>query len=86
VAAIEDLAATGELEELPFIVRSVAAARLETPEATLSELAERLAVHRSAVQRALERIERLSLTRPDRPSRARRVQARSAPANGVPLA
>jgi Mn-dependent DtxR family transcriptional regulator len=43
------------------VVRLVAAARRETPEATLSELAERLVVHRSAVQRALERIERLAL-------------------------
>ena len=51
------------------MVRSVAAARLETPEATLSELAERLAVHRSAVQRALERIERLALVAGDRPTR-----------------
>ena len=42
-------------------MRLVAAARRETPEATLSDLAERLAVHRSAVQRALERIERLAL-------------------------
>ena len=42
------------------MVRVVAEARTETPEATLSELAERLAMHRSAVQRALERIERLA--------------------------
>ena len=68
VAAIEDLAATGELAEQPFVVRSVAAARLETPEATLSELAERLAIHRSAVQRALDRIERLALVTADRPA------------------
>ena len=39
----------------------VAAGRRETPEATLSELAERLGVHRSAVQRALERLEDLSV-------------------------
>jgi DNA-binding MarR family transcriptional regulator len=43
-------------------VREVAAARRETPEATLTELAERLSIHRSAVQRALDRIERLALT------------------------
>lgn len=67
--AIEELTATGELARLPYVVRSVAAARLETPEATLSELADRLAVHRSVVQRALERIERLALVAGDRPSR-----------------
>jgi DNA-binding transcriptional regulator WhiA len=67
VAAIEELAATGQLEVQPFVVRSVAAARLETPEATLSELAERLGVHRSAVQRALDRIERVALVGDDRP-------------------
>ena len=44
----------------PPVVRLVADARRETPEATLAELAERLAIHRSAVQRALERIERLA--------------------------
>ena len=35
-------------------------ARRETPEASLAELAERLEIHRSAVQRALERLERLA--------------------------
>ena len=59
--AIAVLDADGRLAEQPAIVRQVAAARRETPEATLSELAERLAVHRSAVQRALERVERLAL-------------------------
>ena len=59
--AIAALDADGRLAEQPDIVRLVAAARRETPEATLSDLAERLAVHRSAVQRALERIERLAL-------------------------
>jgi len=39
----------------------VADARREVPEATLTELAERLQAHRSAVQRALERIEWLAL-------------------------
>jgi DNA-binding protein WhiA len=87
VAAIEELAATGELEELPYIVRSVAAARLETPEATLSELAERLAIHRSAVQRAFERIERLSLMTGERPSRARRPRSSSSGSSDpMPLA
>jgi DNA-binding protein WhiA len=60
--AIESLAADGRLAIESPIVRSVAAARRETPEATLGELAERLSIHRSAVQRALDRIERLALT------------------------
>jgi hypothetical protein len=58
--AIAALNAAGRLAEQPATVRAVAAARRETPEATLGELAERLAIHRSAVQRALERIERLA--------------------------
>lgn len=59
--AIAVLAADGRLAEQSRTVRSVAAARQETPEATLAELAERLDLHRSAVQRALDRIERLAL-------------------------
>jgi hypothetical protein len=59
--AIDHLEADGRLAEQPHVVRLVAAARKETPEASLGELADRLAVHRSAVQRALERIERLAL-------------------------
>ena len=58
--AIAALAADGRLAEEPPTVRAVAAARRETPEATLGELADRLAIHRSAVQRALDRIERLA--------------------------
>lgn len=58
--AIATLTADGRLADEAATVRSVAAARRETPEATLGELAERLAIHRSAVQRALERIERLA--------------------------
>lgn len=57
IAAIAELEAGGRLAEQPYVVRAVADARRETPEATLSELAERLGLHRSAVQRALERIE-----------------------------
>ena len=86
VAAIEELAATGELAEQPTIVRAVAEARLETPEATLSELAERLSVHRSAVQRALERIERLALVAADRPSLGRRARSARTPGAPSPLA
>jgi DNA-binding transcriptional regulator WhiA len=65
IAAIEELPPSGELAEQPYLVRSVAEARRETPEATLAELAERLEIQRSAVQRALERIERLALTPDD---------------------
>ena len=59
--AIAALDADGRLPSQPYVVRMVAAARRETPEATLAELAERLEIHRSAVQRALERLERLAL-------------------------
>lgn len=61
LAAIEELEADGRLAGQPYTVRLVADARRETPEATLTELAERLALHRSAIQRALERLERLAL-------------------------
>jgi len=61
IAAIDRLEADGQLQEQPYAVRLIAAARRETPEATISELADRLGVHRSAVQRALERLERLVL-------------------------
>jgi hypothetical protein len=58
--AIATLDADGRLPLQPYVVRLVAAARRETPEASLAELAERLEIHRSAVQRALERLERLA--------------------------
>jgi DNA-binding protein WhiA len=61
LAAIDVLESDGRLAEQPGVVRMVAAARRETPEATITELAERLRVHRSAIQRALERVERLAL-------------------------
>jgi DNA-binding protein WhiA len=69
--AIATLDADGRLPKLPYVVRLVAAARRETPEASLGELAERLEIHRSAVQRALERLERLALldTEPAGPGR-----------------
>lgn len=65
--AIAVLEADGRLPEQPYVVRQVADARRETPEATLGELAERLDLHRSAVQRALERIERLAESEPAPP-------------------
>lgn len=61
LAAIDQLEGDGRLAEQPRIVRAVAAARRATPEATLTELSEGLAVHRSAVQRALDRVERLAM-------------------------
>lgn len=61
--AIAVLAADGRLAAQSHPVRAVAAARREIPEATLAELAERAGVHRSAAQRALERLERLAFGR-----------------------
>ena len=61
IAAIDELESDGRLANQPYVVRLVADARRGTPEATLGELAERLGLHRSAVQRALERVERLAL-------------------------
>jgi DNA-binding transcriptional regulator WhiA len=65
--AIAQLDADGRLAEQPYVVRLVADARRETPEATLAELAERLEIHRSTAQRALERIERLAEAEPAPP-------------------
>jgi cell division protein WhiA len=59
--AIDTVDADGRLARQPDVVRIVAAARREEPEATLSELAERTGLHRAAVQRALERVEFLAL-------------------------
>jgi hypothetical protein len=59
--AIAILDAQGRLTSLPPGIRVVAEARRATPEASLTDLAERLALHRSAVQRALERVERLAM-------------------------
>jgi len=68
--AIAVLDADGRMPEQPYVVRLIADARRETPEATLTELAERLDLHRSAVQRALERIERLAEAEPSPPAPA----------------
>ena len=59
--AIDVLDRDGRLELQPRTVKAVAAARRETPEASMSEIAERLELHRSAVQRALDRMELLAL-------------------------
>jgi len=58
--AIAVLDADGRLASQPPAVRRIAEARRATPEASLADLAERLSAHRSAVQRALERLERLA--------------------------
>ena len=60
ITAIQDLEADGTLAAQSYLVRLVADARRESPDATLSELADRLQLHRSQVQRALERLERLA--------------------------
>jgi hypothetical protein len=59
--AIEILDADGRLASQPYVVRLVADARREEPEATFTELAARLGLHRSSVQRALDRMQRLAL-------------------------
>ncbi len=61
--AIAALEADGRLAVQSPFVRLVADARRATPEASLAELAERIGAHRSAVQRALERVERLARDR-----------------------
>ncbi len=76
--AIGTVEGDGRLAEQPYVVRLVADARREEPEATFTELAERLGLHRSAVQRALERIERLAL-HPDEGIGRRRRSPRARP-------
>jgi hypothetical protein len=75
LAAIDVLAGDGRLAEQPYVVRLVADARRSSPESTLSELAERLEMHRSAVQRALERVERVALEDASATRRQRRRPA-----------
>ncbi|HLA16993.1 MAG TPA: DNA-binding protein WhiA [Candidatus Limnocylindrales bacterium] len=60
IAAIDDLEARGILSGEPRGVRAVAQARRDAPEASLSDLSERTGLHRSAVQRALDRIARIA--------------------------
>jgi DNA-binding transcriptional regulator WhiA len=59
--AIDAVEADGRLATQSYTVRLVADARREEPEATLAQLAEKTGLHRSAVQRALERLEHLAL-------------------------
>lgn len=69
-AAIETLAAAGILARLPDIERTVADARRESPEASLTELAARLGLARAHVQRVLARLESLALDAHDPAGRA----------------
>ena len=80
--AIATLEGDGRLASQPYVVRLVADARREVPEATFTEIAERLAVHRSAVQRALERIERLALHPDDGAGKRREGRAAGRAAGG----
>jgi hypothetical protein len=57
IAAIRLLTRSGGLDREREVVRSVAAARLTSPDATLDDLAEACGCTRSTAQRALERIE-----------------------------
>jgi DNA-binding transcriptional regulator WhiA len=55
------LQASGELARLPAPVRSVAKARVQAPEASLTELARTLGTSRGAVQRGLDQLEERAL-------------------------
>jgi DNA-binding transcriptional regulator WhiA len=67
VADIEALVAAGGLDRLPQAVRAVARARLQAPEATFTELAERLGTSRAHVQRAFGVIASRALEAANRP-------------------
>ena len=81
--AIERLDREGRLDALASGTRRVADARREVPEATLSELAAELGLHRSAVQRALERIEAAALHDDDGESGLVDVRGRRPRAGGA---
>ena len=74
--AIDQLEAEGRLAQQTYLVRLVADARRTTPESTFGELAERLAITRSSVQRALERIEWLVVHPDDQPRVRTRLDQR----------
>ena len=61
LASIEVLEASGELARLPGPVRSVARARIDAPEASLTELARTLGISRGVVQRGLDQLEARAL-------------------------
>jgi cell division protein WhiA len=82
--AIAVLESDGRLAQQPPAVRRVADARRATPEASLAELAERIGVHRSAVQRALERLERLATVSGAEPAISRSPRTSRSPASRGP--
>ena len=61
LAVIDSLEGRGLLQELSPTLRAVALERREAPDATFTELAARLGMTRSLVQRAFERMETLAL-------------------------
>ncbi|MBA2555933.1 MAG: DNA-binding protein WhiA [Chloroflexi bacterium] len=61
LAAIDTLDGSGALARLPVTDRAVAGLRREQPEATFSEIAARLGLTRSQVQRSFARLESLAL-------------------------
>ena len=69
--AIEELDGDGRLAGLPEAVRTVAQARRSAPEASFSDLAGRVGLSRSLVQRALERLEHLAFSESSRLRRRR---------------
>lgn len=73
--AIALLEGDGRLDGLPGLVRAVARERQALPEASLTELAGRLGIARTRVQRALERL--VSVAEEDaRPARHRQARGR----------
>lgn len=61
LASISALAGAGELERLPRMTRALATARLNSPEASLTELARTLGVSRGLVQRSFDQLEQAAL-------------------------
>jgi DNA-binding protein WhiA len=61
IEAIDRLAGTGHLAKLPRPFRQVAKARLDSPEATFTDLSARLGLSRSVIQRCLSRLESMAL-------------------------
>jgi DNA-binding protein WhiA len=62
IAIITQLEAEGRLSELPDAERAVAAERRTAPEASFTELSERLGLSRARVQRAFQRLEMAATT------------------------
>jgi DNA-binding protein WhiA len=81
VEAVRSLRSDGRLARLPAPDREVAMARLEAPEASLTELSAATGIGRSRVQRALERIVALA-DGPSGPSDGAVRHARDTPAMG----